>query len=255
MPITLLDAAKRGRLKECVRLLNKGADIEGRGLSQTPLEGAVVMGQVDVVRLLIARGADVHRRCSGIHRPLLTVAAGNGDVEICRILIEKGLRVDEIDERGYTAIHVAACEGRSEVSRLLIDAGAKVDIPCLELKTALHSVIDGRTGDIDTLRALVMGGLRPSHSIDDESEEYLTPAQYAIALDQVEIFRFFVEECGESIDQTTRKGLTAEDLARNRARMPAALLSLRAELSMRGAMAVDQSGEHALERKARFSPL
>jgi ankyrin repeat protein len=79
-------------------LLNAGADINARnrhkayGPGNSPLSGATYQQRLDVVRLLIERGADV----------------------------------DQGDNAGWTPLHLAAANGYLEIARLLLDAGADV---------------------------------------------------------------------------------------------------------------------------------
>jgi ankyrin repeat protein len=49
-------------------------------------------------------------------------AAGRGDIEIVRMLIDAGANVQS--NIGYTPLHVAAEWGSVEIARMLIDAGA-----------------------------------------------------------------------------------------------------------------------------------
>lgn len=57
----LVDAARKGDTETVVRLLTKGADINGRdGQGYAPLHAAVWYNQTNVVPLLLQKGADVN---------------------------------------------------------------------------------------------------------------------------------------------------------------------------------------------------
>ena len=58
--IALLDdEVNKGNLENVVRLIERGADVDGRNvLGNTPLMAAAYTGQADMVRLLLVRGAD-----------------------------------------------------------------------------------------------------------------------------------------------------------------------------------------------------
>ena len=127
-------------------------------------------GHVEVVKLLIEKGAEVNRtdkygkngsyackqtRTRGGHADcllkrvpkstvpinsaerLLCLASKQGNVEVVKLLIEKGAEVNRTDEFGRTALMLASKEGRVEVMRLLIENGAEVpygsskDMDCL----------------------------------------------------------------------------------------------------------------------------
>lgn len=53
------DEVNRGNPENVMRLIEQGADVNGRNvLENTPLMAAAYTGQADMVRLLLARGAD-----------------------------------------------------------------------------------------------------------------------------------------------------------------------------------------------------
>ncbi len=89
----LRHAAKKGNLAEIARLLDAGADIEGKGgffsLGQTPLAIAVWYGRDEAVRLLLERGANTEARDDSGDTPLL-VAATFGRDKIAELLLEHG---------------------------------------------------------------------------------------------------------------------------------------------------------------------
>jgi ankyrin repeat protein len=105
MSDTLYKAAQRGDVEACGLHLDRGADIYGSGVTVTPLYEAVLMGHIDVARLLVARGADINRLPRRGTQSLLFLADQNGDVDMCRLLIEAGVDLQAGDESGWTALH------------------------------------------------------------------------------------------------------------------------------------------------------
>jgi ankyrin repeat protein len=87
------------------------------------LRVAAQRGDVGEVRQLIARGAPINGRSAYDGEVPLTVAAADGHIEIVRILLERGAEVDIETPRG-TALALAAERNHPEVVRLLLDAGA-----------------------------------------------------------------------------------------------------------------------------------
>jgi ankyrin repeat protein len=54
-------------------------------------------------------------------------AAGNGHLDICHLLLDKGAQLEAKISHGYTPLHVAAQNGHVEIIRLLCDFGADVE--------------------------------------------------------------------------------------------------------------------------------
>ena len=102
----------------------------------TPLLRAALCGDLIVVRLLVDRGADPLQGTLDNTTPLM-VAAGVGwaegftfqysedeTLEVVKLLLGKGARVNDANEDGITALHGAAYKGANSVVRLLVDRGA-----------------------------------------------------------------------------------------------------------------------------------
>lgn len=67
----------------------------------------------------------------------LVMAAIDGHVECCRLLLNKGADVNGFDIHGYRPLASAACNLHAEIVRLLLDCGAEVDGRDSMLKTPL----------------------------------------------------------------------------------------------------------------------
>ena len=107
-------------------LIEHGADVNVQTQQgRTPLlMAAKRQGNADLIRLLLAKGADVHIAGDASLLP----AAQSGDVEILGLLIERGADVNAISSRwGETPLHNAAAAGSVPAVRLLLAKGAKVD--------------------------------------------------------------------------------------------------------------------------------
>ncbi|XP_076083901.1 uncharacterized protein LOC143054747 [Mytilus galloprovincialis] len=87
-------------------------------------------------------------------------AAGEGYLEICRLLIDTGCKIDITSEYRGTALMFAAFGGRLEICKLLIDRGCKIDITSGGGETALHYA--AKEGYLQITRCLVeQGGASP----------------------------------------------------------------------------------------------
>lgn len=99
--------ARTGDLAGVKRRLAEGVPVDvidnGRAKT-TPLQEAAWAGHVDIVRLLIAAGANVsHVDIDGFSPA--SQAAGNRHWEVVFLLAEAGANLDEIDGSGFTARH------------------------------------------------------------------------------------------------------------------------------------------------------
>ena len=126
------DSAFGGDVAGVQTELDKGTDVNAkREDGSTPLHGAAEGGHGDIVKLLIAAGADLHATTvpmlgGGGWTPLHS-AARQGHRGIVELLIEKGTDVNAMDSSGKSALHDAALEGHKEIVELLITKGADLN--------------------------------------------------------------------------------------------------------------------------------
>ena len=137
----LYAAAEGGNLDMVTLLLDRGANINGAGArGQTPLFIAAREGRLQVVTLLLARGADIHAR--GEAGTALHGAAGGEEAGIVALLLDRGARVDAVDDSGATPLHAAMGISTQSADRvlLLVDHGAQVNARNNDGDTPLHIV-------------------------------------------------------------------------------------------------------------------
>jgi ankyrin repeat protein len=102
-------------------LLQAGASVNAvsrNNMKVMPLHSAVATGAVEVVRLLIAHGADVNARQQDEFTPLHG-AAENGNIEIVQMLLAANASVNSRKEGGITPLGIAEEKQREEVITLL----------------------------------------------------------------------------------------------------------------------------------------
>ena len=85
---------------------------------------------------------------------------GSGDVEACRDLIARGIKVDMQDDCFFTALHQAALNGRDQIVRVLVQAGAATETKCkYHRRTALEWARErGHAAVVSILEAGPTGG-------------------------------------------------------------------------------------------------
>ena len=144
------------RMRVIKSLLAHGADVNGRNSDMEPrwggaryrrrLVGATALlyaaksADVDVMRLLLANGADPKINTGVNITPLMAAAgiawASNQDkaseadvLEAVKLLVEEqGLDVNFVADTGETAMHAAAYRGANSVVQYLFDRGARLDV-------------------------------------------------------------------------------------------------------------------------------
>ena len=107
---------------EIVKLtLDSGADIDAvsrNKFAATPLQGAAAMKNIDLARLLVARGANVNCRGEEGGSPLHE-AAGSGQLEFAKLLLDHGANVNGKDDNGKTPLIIALEYKQTEMARFL----------------------------------------------------------------------------------------------------------------------------------------
>lgn len=113
-------------LEEVSRLLDEGASL-GIEAGMRPLHAAANYGSVDIVDLLLTRGADKESRDPGGCTPLIR-ASKRGKADNARALLDAGAATDACNARGHCALHLAAARGCYDLAELLVQRGADLDL-------------------------------------------------------------------------------------------------------------------------------
>lgn len=88
----LLDAAQSGDLRGVTKALGQGANVNAKNrYSSTPLILAALGGHVDIVKLLVDRGADLKASETFYQIDALGAAMMNGHVDVIRYFMERGI--------------------------------------------------------------------------------------------------------------------------------------------------------------------
>ena len=184
--ITLHQAADTSNLIEVKWLLDHGADVNARDLSETPLIVAAGRGNEEIAQYLVSHGADVNAgRENG--RSALVQAICNHHPELAKWLISKGADVNVRDSYGDTVLHYAAHYGNSEVTQLLIAHGASLDARGDCGRTPLYTTLAYRghsLRDISVAETLLTNGADPNIGAPNDGAfgDARTPMQLAAFL-------------------------------------------------------------------------
>jgi ankyrin repeat protein len=169
---TFVNNVDRAPLLELIKqLLDKGASVNARTkesppirrqmlpttgtlewvdfTGQTPFIRAALAGDVTVMKLLLAKGADPKIATFGGTTALMAAAGVNWVVdqtadegaaallEAVQLCVDLGLDVNAINSMGLTAAHGAANRGSDDIIRFLASKGARLDIKDKEGRTPL----------------------------------------------------------------------------------------------------------------------
>ena len=156
---SLVIAVKKG-LKSIVELLlDNGADIETQDSRPGwPLRAAVASGNLDLLKLLLERGANINS--DGGQGNSLRCAAYDGNLQVIQYLIEYGAN-PKLDG----ALQDAAMNGHIPVIEELLAVGANINSRG-QMGSALDCAITG--GHPDTVRLLLERGASASEVIETE---------------------------------------------------------------------------------------
>jgi len=119
-------AAWKGNVEIVKLLLDHGADLHETIVEQSVIHFAARSGNVEVVSFLLDKGADVNARGFMEVTPLMYAAAGN-DLKMARFLLERGADIQQKDIQGFTALYNAVENGSPEIIDFLISRGANVN--------------------------------------------------------------------------------------------------------------------------------
>jgi ankyrin repeat protein len=181
-------------------LLANGADIEARQEhGATPLACVAYSGHIEAARLLIEHGADIEAKLSdGETTPLLR-AVSQQHVETTKLLLDKGANI-HATWRGLSAIHIAMDGDRlsnrksnKEMVKLLVDRG--LESPAIHL-AAFY-------GDLQELKNYINNGAK----VNEQDAAGYTPLHCAVCGDHMDIVKFLLGS-GANVNARTKNGWT-----------------------------------------------
>lgn len=123
----------------------------------SPLLQATYAGDLARVRLLLTKGIDLEQGDKDNRTPLY-FAAFLGNMEIVQELLASGANIEAATTIGRTPLHVAVNQGHTEIVQALLASGAKIDARKTSGETPLYSAASN--GNTEIVQALLASGAR-----------------------------------------------------------------------------------------------
>lgn len=183
---------------------------------ETGLQFAVAAERCDLAQFMIAGGADVNLNCHKCHPKTccahapyaapIRMAVARAHVEMVRLLLSNGARVDAKDETGLSLVTLAASIGNISLVQTLLDAGAPVntngsDCMCPALEAAAQA------GSAEIVRRLLRAGANVSGTGPEglrwHRKGFSSPLCYAVNHGDLDMVRILLE-AGADVNGSAR---------------------------------------------------
>lgn len=219
-----LHAVKKNDLKEAEKYLKLGADVNAADDNElVPLHYAAVCQHVEMVKWLLAHGADVNKQNAWNYWTPLHYALGSDEFtdelctkpnpektfEIVKILVEAKANVNAEDDHGVTPVYLALVD--LKILKYLSEHGGCLDAGnAYRGQTPLHCAIHDAPVEVIEF-ILKKGGIKKINACDGNG---YAPLHHAILCRNLKVVKCLVEH-GANINQVIEEeeGKTPLDLA------------------------------------------
>ncbi|XP_073990812.1 uncharacterized protein isoform X1 [Rhodnius prolixus] len=192
------------KLEAALRVDRSALEITDRH-GQTPLNLAARLGLYNIVKVLLAAGADVdHADCDGW--TALRAAAWGGHTQVVELVLGAGACVDSCDRDQRTALRAAAWGGHADIVTLLLQANADVNRTDCEGRTAL--IAAAYMGHADIVEKLLDYNADINHQ-DSDGRTALSVAALCVPASEgyTKVVNILLER-GADVDHEDKDGMT-----------------------------------------------
>lgn len=156
-------------------LITYGADHKNHFIG---FRKAVMAGDVDECRVLLEKGAELEKQGGCSFETPLFCAVRCGRFDVAKLLLEHRAQPTTRDAYNATPLHEAAKQGRTDLSNLLLDAGADMEASASDVvqeTPLIHAVLEGADPlRIAMCRSLIKRGANPIISMDGNGRTLLS---------------------------------------------------------------------------------
>ncbi len=136
-----------------------------------------------------------------LRKSILHEACISGNVEIIKLLVELGARLDVMDKRGFRPLHYACQHARTEIAAILINQGVNCVQPTqytqdTPLHLAVHYADGGSEAEAIALLLLSNGG-HLCLGIANKTQR-LSPFELACEQGKTKLVRLMLKHCSEN---------------------------------------------------------
>ena len=179
---------------------------------RTPLHVASEYGSFEIVRLLLDHGTDANMEDDSGETALHKVSCGKyksqGGVHVVRLLLDHGgVDVNRQNKKHRTPLHLASYFGMLEIARLLLQSGAKVNVVDDQGDTPLHDVSCGKNDSEEAGISVARLLLKHGADVNARSKGQRTPLHRASYHGKLEIARLLLDH-GARVDTVDDNNLT-----------------------------------------------
>ena len=176
-------------------LIEAGADVNVSLGIYTPIQTAANNGQIRICRILLDHGANPTlegARNKGFDGGALELAAAAGHLDVVKLIIEAGVPVDNNCPNWGTALARAAWKKHCNIAEYLLQQYADPDIDCSPYGTPFLAAVAG--GDIKIVTTFLKHGVNINHKGIGQGNALVIAAHYF----HEEVFALLLDQGADS---------------------------------------------------------
>lgn len=193
----LIESVKRGDATKVNTLLKSGISPNRvDNIKRTPLMYAAGLGQIEIMRALLAKGADINTRDRNGDTALALAAyvSITKDITLLKavtLLVDNGADINLKNHRGYTALIWASLSGNTDTATVLLSAGADPNAKAEGGSTPI--MFAAMRGHTSVVQVLISKGAE----INTQNDYGITPLMRAAGEGQTDTVKRLLENAAD----------------------------------------------------------